>query len=210
MKAVRRPSQQRSKSNECEKAKTEGSMAKVVHSGVGEITESDVMLAAAGETVLVGFNVKAPGRVEKLAEREGVELLTYDVIYHLSEKLVEILEGRVSESDTETIVGEFAIKKVFAANKKMAVLGGEILAGKVRKLSQVRIFRKTEIVEDEDIERTEAGEELVGHAKIDTVQRGSEAVNELTEVGLECGMKIEHNNQVFEEGDRLELFVKKN
>ncbi|NCP67048.1 translation initiation factor IF-2 [bacterium] len=195
---------------ECEKAKTEGSMAKVVHSGVGEITESDVMLAAAGETVLVGFNVKAPGRVEKLAEREGVELLTYDVIYHLSEKLVEILEGRVSESDTETIVGEFAIKKVFAANKKMAVLGGEILAGKVRKLSQVRIFRKTEIVEDEDIERTEAGEELVGHAKIDTVQRGSEAVNELTEVGLECGMKIEHNNQVFEEGDRLELFVKKN
>jgi len=194
---------------ECEKAKTEGSMAKVVHSGVGEITESDVMLAAAGETVLVGFNVKAPGRVEKLAEREGVEVLSYDVIYHLSEKLQEILEGRVSASDTETIVGEFNIKKVFAANKKMAVLGGEILAGKVRKLNQVRIFRKTPIEEGEDVERTEAGEELIGFAKIDTVQRGSEAVNELTEVGLECGMKIEHNNQVFEEGDRLELFVKK-
>ncbi len=195
---------------ECEKAKTEGSMAKVVHSGVGEITESDVMLAAAGETVLVGFNVKAPGRVEKLAEREGVEVLTYDVIYHLSEKLQEILEGRVSDSDTETIVGEFDVKKVFAANKKMAVLGGAILAGKVRKLSQVRIFRKTPIVEGEDIERTEAGEELIGYAKIETVQRGSEAVNELTEVGLECGMKIEHKDQIFEEGDRLELFVKKN
>lgn len=195
---------------ECEKAKTEDSMAKVVHSGVGEITESDVMLAAAGETVLVGFNVKAPGRVKKLAEREGVELLTYDVIYHLSEKLQEILEGRVSDSDTETIVGAFLIKKIFAANKKMAVLGGEILAGKVRKLSQVRIYQKTEIVEGEAIERTEAGEELIGYAKIDTVQRGSETVNELTEVGLECGMKIEHNNQIFAEGDRLELFVKKN
>jgi translation initiation factor IF-2 len=194
---------------ECEKAKTDGSMAKVVHSGVGEITESDVMLAAAGETILVGFNVKAPGRVEKLADREGVELLSYDVIYHLSEKLQEILEGRVAASDTETIVGEFAIKKIFAANKKMAVLGGEILAGKVRKLSQFRIFRKTPIEETETIDRTEAGEELIGHGKIDTVQRGPEAVNEIADVGIECGMKVEHSNQVFEEGDRLELFVKK-
>lgn len=194
---------------ECEKAKTEDSMAKVVHSGVGEITESDIMLAAAGETVLVGFNVKAPGRVNKLAEREGVEVLTYDVIYHLSEKLQEILEGRITDKDGETIIGEFSVKKVFASNKKMAVLGGEIIAGKVRKLNQLRIFRKTPEEEGEEVERNENGEVLIGFAKIDTVQRGSEAVNELADVGLECGLKIEHSNQLFEEGDRLELFVKK-
>lgn len=194
---------------ECEKAKTDESMAKVVHSGVGEITESDVMLAAAGETILVGFNVKAPGRVAKLAEREGVEILSHDVIYHLSEQLQEILEGRIGESDTESLVGEFMIKKVFAANKKMAVLGGEILSGKVRKLSQFRVFRKTTIEEDEKIERTEEGEEIIGYAKIETVQNGPEAVNELSEVGTDCGMRVEHTNMVFEEGDRLELFVKK-
>jgi len=194
---------------ECEKAKTEESMAKVVHSGVGEITESDVMLAAAGETVLVGFNVKAPGRVAKLAEREGVEILSHDVIYHLSEELQEILEGRIGESDAESLVGGFMVKKVFAANKKMAVLGGEILSGKVRKLSQFRIFRKTPIEDDEKIERTEDGEEIVGYAKIETVQKGAEAVNEIADVGTECGMRVEHTNLVFEEGDRLELFVKK-
>jgi len=194
---------------ECEKAKTEESMAKVVHSGVGEITESDVMLAAAGETVLVGFNVKAPGRVAKLAEREGVEILSHDVIYHLSEELQEILEGRIGESDAESLVGGFMVKKVFAANKKMAVLGGEILSGKVRKLSQFRVFRKTPIEEDEKIERTEDGEEIVGYAKIETVQKGAEAVNEIADVGTECGMRVEHTNLVFEEGDRLELFVKK-
>ncbi len=194
---------------ECEKAKTDESMAKVVHSGVGEITESDVMLAAAGETILVGFNVKAPGRVAKLADREGVEIISHNVIYHLSEQLQEILEGRIGESDTESLVGEFMIKKVFAANKKMAVLGGEILSGKVRKLSQFRIFRKTPIEENEKIERTDEGEEIIGYAKIETVQNGAEAVNELSAVGTDCGMRIEHTNIVFEEGDRLELFVKK-
>ena len=167
------------------------------------------MLAAAGETVLVGFNVKAPGRVSKLADREGVEIISHDVIYHLSEQLQEILEGRIGESDAESLVGGFRVKKVFAANKKMAVLGGEILSGKVRKLSQFRVFRKTTIEDDEKIERTEDGEEIVGYAKIETVQKGAEAVNEIADVGTECGMRVEHTNLVFEEGDRLELFVKK-
>ena len=142
-------------------------------------------------------------------EKEGVELLCYDVIYHLSEKLQEILEGRITDADAESIVGEFTVKKVFASNKKMAVLGGEVLSGKVRKLSQFRVFRKTPIEEGEEIERTEAGEAMIGQAKIDTVQRGSDAVNEIAEVGLECGMKVDHSGLVFEEGDRLELFVKK-
>ena len=106
-------------------------------------------------------------------------------------------------------MGEFNVKKVFAANKKMAVLGGEIASGKVRKLNLFRIWRKTPIEEGEEVERNEEGEVHIGTAKIDTVQRGSEAVNELADVGLECGLKIEHSNLVFEEGDRLELFVKK-
>ncbi len=191
---------------ECEKVKTDKSMTKVVHSGVGEITESDVMLAAAGGSILVGFSVKSPGRIDKLAEKEGVEILTYDVIYHLSEKLQEIIEGQDAGNEIESIVGSFLIKKIFAANKTMAVLGGELLDGKVRKLCQVRIFRKSD---DENAEKNENGEILVGHGKIETVQRGSDAVNEVTEVGLECGMKVDHKNLDFEEGDRIELFVPK-
>ncbi len=191
---------------ECEKVKTEATITKVVHSGVGEISESDVMLASAGETVLVGFNVAVPGRIKKVAEKEGIEILSYDVIYHLSEKLQEIIEGRESDSETETIVGAFKVKKVFASNKKMAVLGGELVNGKVRKLCQIRVFRKSDNEEDEV---NEHGEVLVGYAKIDTVQRGSDAVNEISEEGLECGMRVEHGGVEFMEKDRIELFVPK-
>ncbi len=196
--------------SECEKVKTEKGMTKVVHSGVGEITESDIMLAAAGETIIVGFNVKAPGRLDKIAEKEGVQILSYDIIYHLTEKIEEILEGRISADDSEQIVGEFKVKKIFAANKKMAVLGGEVLSGKVRKLSQFRIFRMGDNP-DYDPEDPESGEKRVelqiAQAKIESVQRGSDAVNEISEVGLECGVRVEHSGLVFEEGDRLELFV---
>lgn len=187
-------------SAETAKCRTEDRMTKVVHSGIGEISESDVMLAATGETLLIGFNVDTPGRIAKIAEREGVEILSYDVIYHLTEKIQEILEAQDQAQEGETIVGEFKVKKVFAANKSMAVLGGEVLSGKVRKLSLFRILR-------EDSE-SEEGFKVVGQAKIETVQRGSDPVNEISEVGLECGMKVVHNNLEFLEGDRIELFMK--
>ncbi len=191
---------------EAEKCKTEESMARVVHSGIGEITESDVMLAAAGGTVVVGFNVTTPGRISKIAERQGVEILTYDVIYHLVEKVQEILEARDLDQGGEEIVGGFKIKKIFASNKKMAVIGGEILSGKVRKLSLIRVFRENP---EKDEEEDADPEILVGTAKIATVQRGSDEVNELSDEGLECGMKVEHSGITFEEGDRIELFVVK-
>lgn len=126
---------------ECEKIKTDKSIIKVAHSGVGEINESDIMLASSGGSIVIGFAVNIPGRINKLAEKEGIEVLTYDVIYHVTEKLQEILEGRDEAQITEEIVGEFLVKKIFASNKKMAVLGGELLSGQVRKLCHCRIFR---------------------------------------------------------------------
>jgi translation initiation factor IF-2 len=190
---------------ECEKIRTEKSFVKVIHKGVGEISESDVMLGATGETLLIGFGVSATGRIQKLAAKEGVEILNYDVIYHLVEKLQEIMEGKEANISEEEIVGRFVIKKVFASDRTMAVLGGEILSGKVRKLSQIRIFR---MLPDEK-NPEEIVETLVGHAKIETVQRGSEEVNELSAEGLECGMKVIHKNLIFKEKDQIELFVPK-
>ena len=197
---------------EAEKVKTDKGITKVVHSGVGEITESDILLASAGETVVVGFNVKATGQVDKLAEKEGVEVLSFKVIYHLTEKIQEILEGRITDDDKEKLVGNFKVKKVFAANKSMAVLGGEVLDGKIRKLSQFRQFRVMENPKHNPEDET-SGEAMVdtiiGYGKIDTVQRGSDVVNEISEEGLECGIKVTHKGLVFEEGDRIELFVAK-
>ena len=184
---------------ELEKIRTEASLAKVIHSGVGEVSESDIMLAAAGEAIVVGFNVKIGNRIGKIAEKESVQVLQYDVIYHLTEKVQEILEGRVTEDETEQILGQFVIKAVFAANKKMAVIGGDVTEGFVRGKARFRQFRKTE------------GEEefaVIGEGKIDSVQIGQKIENQINE-GSECGMKVDHKELVFEPGDRIELFVPK-
>ncbi len=190
---------------ECEKIKSDKTFVKVIHSGVGEITESDVMLSATGNgALLVGFNVKAAGRVKKIADKEGVSILTYDVIYHLSEKIQEILEGRDTEGEEEEIIGMFLVKKIFAASKTMAVLGGELMSGKVRKLCQMRIIREVE-----DKIRKKMDDKAVGFGKIETVQLAATEMNEFKNVGEECGLKVEHKNFEFEEGDRIELFVPK-
>ncbi|MBT3349298.1 translation initiation factor IF-2 [bacterium] len=179
--------------DELEKIKTDESIVKVIHSGVGEISESDVMLASAGEAVVVGFNVKTAGRIEKMAENEGVKLLTFDVIYHLTEKVLEILEGKSDDEDVETVVGEMILKGVFAANKKMAVLGGDVTSGKLKAKISFRQFRGE-------------AEEPLGTGMINSVQIGQKIVAEANE-GVECGMKIKHNELIFEIGDRLEFFT---
>ena len=184
--------------NEISKIKTDKSIAKIIHSGVGEITESDIMLASAGEggCVVVGFSVPMTGRIKKIAEREGVEVLLYDVIYHLTEKLQEILEGQEKTSDEEVVVGEFKVKAIFASNKKMAVLGGDVISGKITGKQRFRVFR----------ENSEGARELVGMAKTESVQIGQKQVHEVNE-GTECGIKILHDGLNFEEGDELEFFT---
>ncbi|MCF7846670.1 MAG: translation initiation factor IF-2 [Candidatus Gracilibacteria bacterium] len=178
---------------ELKKVKTDEAIVKVIHSGVGEIGESDVMLASAGEAIVVGFNVDTSGRIEKLAEKEGVQILNFDVIYHLTEKVQEILEGRVIDEDEEKILGEMVLKGVFATNKKMAVVGGEVTSGSVKQKTFFRLFRG-EV------------EEPLGVGKVTSVQLGQKNIDEVSE-GAECGLKLSHSELTFEEGDRLEFFT---
>ncbi len=189
---------------ETENVKTDESFVRIIHSGVGEVTESDISLATAGGAIIVGFNVGISATVKKSADQAGIEILKFDVIYHLTEKLKEILLGIVDEKDTEEILGEFKIKAVFASNKKMAVIGGDVISGIVRKNSFFRQFRTTE----EKNEEGEVVETLIGTAKIESIQLGQKETNEVAE-GTECGMRITHKELIFEEGDRLELFVNK-
>ena len=188
---------------ELEKIKTENSFVKVIHCGVGEISESDIMLATSGGALVVGFSVKIPARVADLAKQEGVKIIQESVIYHLTEKVEAILSDKAQEEQTEEILGELIVKGVFASNKKMAVIGGSIEKGKARKLSHIRQFRK-----QKNEETGEDEEMLLGEAKVNTVQQGVEEKNEIGE-GAECGLKIAHNGLAFEVGDRIEFFVKK-
>ena len=193
--------------SEASNVKTDEIMTKVIHSGVGEISESDIMLASAGEAVLVGFNVKLPSRIEKIADQEGIKVYTFDVIYHLTDELQKILEGRLEDDVTEEIVGSLKVKGVFAANKKMAVVGGEVISGKMRKLCRLRQLRE-QVNEDSESEEKEMIEVVIGQAKVQSVQLGQKEVNEMQE-GSECGLKIDHDGLIFEVGDRIELFVPK-
>ncbi len=178
---------------ELKKLKTDESAVKIIHAGVGEISESDIMLASAGDAIVVGFNVDTTGRLKKVAEREGVQLFSYDVIYHLTEKIQEILEGKADDENKEKIIGDMTLKGVFATDKKMAVIGGEIENGLVKAKASFRLFRKGQ-------------EEPIGTGTVKSVQLGQKVAEEANQ-GAECGLKLKHADLTFEVGDRLEFFT---
>lgn len=190
--------------SEVEKVQADDIMIKVVHMAVGDVQESDVMLSSAGESLIIGFNVGISGTVKKSAEKEGVEILTYDVIYHLTEKLQEIIEGRFVEVEPETVVGQMVLKGVFASNKKMAVAGGEVLEGEVRQAVYFRQFRANSDYkkDDEDSQK----DLLLGSGKVISVQLGQKEIGKV-EAGKECGLRLEHKELEFAVGDRLEFYV---
>lgn len=189
---------------EAEKVKTDDVFTKVVHYAAGDIQESDVMLAAAGQTVIIGFNVSSSGRINKLAEKEGVRILHYDVIYKMTEELQEILDGTFKEIEPETTIGEMILKGVFASNKRMAVIGGEIMSGEIRKAVRFRQFRKNP--EYDKTNEESLPELLLGTGKVESVQLGQKEVGKV-ETGAECGLRAEHKDLVFQIGDRLEFYV---
>lgn len=186
---------------EIEKLKTDQSLVQVIHSSVGEISDNDIMLAKAGEAIVVGFEVSPSGRIKKMADQEGVKILSFDVIYHLTEKLQEILEGKESQKEQEVILGQFKIKAIFASNKKMAVLGGDVIQGKIRKNISFRLMN--EVLKDPT--EDEQAENIQGIGKVESVQLGQKEAHEINE-GTECGMKVQHKDLTFEKGMILELF----
>ncbi len=187
---------------ELQKIKTDEGLVRVVHSGVGEITESDVMLASAGGSVILGFGIGVSSRVLTQSKIENVKIILENVIYHLTEQITDILNNRLLVEEREEIIGELQVKGIFASNKRMAVIGGAITKGKARKLCRIRQFRKMKNAEGEE------DEILLGEAKADSVQQGTEEKNEIGE-GTECGIKIGHKGLDFQIGDRIEFFVAK-
>ena len=184
--------------SEIEKVHTDGVLTKVVHHAVGDISESDIMLAAAGDAVIVGFAIGVSGRIKKMAEKEGVIILLFDVIYHLTEKLEEMLEGYGEEEEGEEILGTLKIKGVFASNKKMAVVGGDVIQGKIRQAVAFRLLRGGEGEDEEP--------DTIGIGKLESIQLGQKQVGQAEE-GTECGLRLQHKELKFEVGDRLEFFV---
>jgi translation initiation factor IF-2 len=161
----------------------------VIHTGVGGITENDVNLAAASNGMVVGFNVRPSAEVRAVAERAGVEIRLYRVIYQLTEEIEQALVGMLSPVETEAIIGEAEVRALFRVSRLGTIAGCMVTSGVVRRNARVRIFR----------EGTRIHETTVA-----ALRRFKDDVREVTE-GFECGILLDGFNDL-REGDVFELF----
>jgi translation initiation factor IF-2 len=161
----------------------------VIHDAVGGITESDVMLAAASEAVIIGFNVRPVGDARAAAEREGIEIRSYSIIYRLIEDLRQAMEGMLEPEEIEEVVATVEVRQVFKASRVGAIAGSYVQEGTVRRGGRVRLVRDGTIVYD---------------GRIGSLRRFQDDVREV-QAGFECGIVLENFADV-KEGDILELY----
>ena len=162
---------------------------RVLNAGVGAITESDVLLAAASKAPIIGFNVRPNAKARDLVKRDGVRMMYYDVIYHLTDEVAKEMAGELGPERIETVVGRAEVKQVFPAGKKDKAAGLLVLEGAIRKGLFARLTRQ-------DV--------IVSATKIASLRRFKDDVDEVR-AGLECGVVLEDTNDI-KPGDNLEVF----
>jgi translation initiation factor IF-2 len=161
----------------------------VIHTGIGAITEGDVMLASASNAIVIGFSVRPNAEARSLAEREGVDLRTYRVIYQLTDDIRQALVGMLAPETHEDILGEAEVRALFRASRLGVIAGSYVTSGVIRRNAQVRVIREGTVI----YETTIAG-----------LKRFKDDVREVQE-GFECGILLDGFNDV-KEGDVLEAF----
>ncbi|MGA9603305.1 MAG: translation initiation factor IF-2 [Methyloceanibacter sp.] len=172
-----------------DKLGTEEVRARIVHAGVGGITESDVGLAATSGAVILGFNVRANAQAREAAERDGVEIRYYNVIYDLVDEVKQAMSGLLAPTRRETFLGNAEILEVFTISKVGKVAGCRVTEGKVERGAQVRLIRDNVVVHE---------------GKLSTLKRFKDEVREVV-AGQECGMAFE-GYQDMRQGDVIECF----
>lgn len=166
-----------------------GIRIKVLHSGTGNVTDSDVMLASASKGIIIGFNVRAEPSARRLAESQGVDIRLYDVIYHLVDDLRKALAGLLEPEYREVVRGQAEIRATFKAGKAGQAAGCLVTEGRIQRGALARIYR---------------GREVIYEGKIASLRRVKEDVREVV-AGQECGMTFENFND-FQPGDRVETY----
>jgi translation initiation factor IF-2 len=168
---------------------TEDIRARILHAGVGAITESDVILASASGAPIIGFNVRPNAKAREIAERNKVEFRYYDVIYHLTDWVKSAMAGELGPEMIETVIGRAEVKEVFPAGKKDKAAGLLVLEGVIRKGLHARLTR-------EDV--------IVSKTSISSLRRFKDDVPEVR-AGMECGVLLADTNDI-KPGDHLEVF----
>jgi translation initiation factor IF-2 len=161
----------------------------IIHRGVGGINESDVMLAAASEGVVLAFNVRPVGDARQIAEREGVEIRSYAVIYRAIEELRAAMQGLLEPEEVETPLGQAEVRQLFRASRIGVIAGSFVTEGKVTRGARLRVVREGTVIYD---------------TTVASLRRFNEDVREVA-AGFECGIVLA-NFQDLREGDVLETY----
>ncbi len=162
----------------------------VIHHGVGGVNESDVMLASASDAIVIGFNVRPVGDARLLADNEGVEIRTYNVIYRAVEEMRAAMEGMLEPEEVEETVGSVSVRQIFKASRVGTIAGCHVDDGKITRDATVRLVRDGTVVYD---------------GKVDSLKRFNEDAREVAQ-GHECGVVLQNFADV-KEGDVIEVYA---
>jgi translation initiation factor IF-2 len=165
----------------------EEAMVRILHTGCGSVTESDVMLASASKAVIFGFTVGTESSAERLAERMGVEIRRYDIIYQLIDDVDRGLHGMLDPVQTDVVVGRAEIRELFSSRRGAQIAGCRVTEGRVNRGANVRIMRDGQVVHE---------------TTIASLRHFRDEVTEMT-AGSDCGITLQGFND-FQEGDIVE------
>lgn len=162
----------------------------VLHQETGNITESDIMLAAASDAVVIGFAVDADNAAQRLAETEGVSIRLYTIIYRLIEDVEKAIKGMLEPEMVERTIGRAKVLATFTVSRFKVAAGCRVIDGEIRRNGKIRVIRNSKLIFD---------------GEIGSLKRGKDDVREVRE-GFECGIALKQFHE-FEEGDMLECYV---
>jgi translation initiation factor IF-2 len=173
-----------------EKLSNENVRVRIVHTGVGAITESDVMLAGTSGSIIIGFNVRPSAAVSQTAEREGVQIRTYRVIYDIINEIEAAMKGMLDPEYKEVVLGEVEIRETFKVPNVGVIGGAYVRSGKVVRNAEIRLIRDGIVIHE---------------GKISSLKRFKDDAKEVLQ-GFECGIGIANYNDI-KEGDIIECFM---
>jgi translation initiation factor IF-2 len=173
-----------------EKIEVEGVRVKIIHTGVGAITESDIILASASNAIIIGFNVRPEPAAAATAEQEKVEIRLHSIIYKVIEEIEHAMKGMLEPEYKETVIGHAEVRETFKVSKVGTIAGCMVTSGKITRNAEVRLIRDGIVV---------------FQGKIESLKRFKDDVREVAQ-GYECGLSIEKFNDI-KEGDTIEAFV---
>jgi translation initiation factor IF-2 len=164
------------------KLSTEEIEIKIIHKGVGAITESDVMLASASDAIIIGFNVRPAGNAKQIADKEEIDIKTYSIIYDAIDDLRDAMEGMLSPETKEEITGTAEIREIFKISKVGTIGGCMVTDGKIFKNSKIRLIRESVVIYT---------------GELAALKRFKDDVKEVSK-GYDCGMQIKNYNDIRE------------